>query len=77
VLKNVTLTVEDKVLLWARRKAAEQNTSVSRLLSEALEREMKQDDSYWRAYESWKNLKPWPIKASERMSREEAHERRR
>ena len=75
MLKNVTITVEETVLKWARKKAAEENTSVSRLLGEALKREMRQTDSYWRAYESWKKLKPWPIKASERMSREEAHER--
>jgi len=77
VLKNVTITVDEDVLKWARKKAAEENTSVSRLLGDALKREMRQTDSYWRAFESWKALKPWPIKASKRMGREEAHERRR
>jgi hypothetical protein len=41
VLKNVTITVEEDVLKWARKRAAEENTSVSRLLGEALKREMR------------------------------------
>jgi hypothetical protein len=29
VLKNVTITLEEEALRWARRKAAEENTSVN------------------------------------------------
>src|ERR1035437_8212771 len=32
VLKNVTITVEEDALRWARKQAAEENTSVSKLV---------------------------------------------
>src|SRR5271154_3030102 len=78
-LKNVTLHPE--VALGARRKAADENTSVSKLVSRLLEKEMRSSDSYWRAYEEWKRLPdnlgaPEPIDASKRMTRDEVHERR-
>ena len=63
--------------LWARRKAAEENTSVSRLLSDLLEREMRLSDAYWRAFEHWKSHRPTGAAgATQRMSRDEVHERR-
>ncbi len=77
MLRNITITVEDEVARWARKKAAEENTSVSRLVGQMLEREMRASDEYWRAFEDWKKLKPMPIQAAKRMTREEAHERRR
>src|ERR1700689_3247681 len=81
VLKNVTITLDPEVAHWARRKAANENTSVSKLVSRLLEKEMRASDSYWRAYEEWKRLSddlgaPAPIDASKRMTREEVHERR-
>ena len=45
-----------------------------------VDREMRASDSYWRAYEEWKKLPKdlgGSIDASKRMTREEAHERRR
>jgi hypothetical protein len=42
VPKNITIGISDEAPLWARRKAAEENTSVSRLVGEMLE--------YWRAF---------------------------
>lgn len=77
MLRNITITVEDEVARWARKKAAEENTSVSRLVGHMLEREMRAGDEYWRAFEEWKKFKPMPIYAASRMTREEAHERRR
>jgi hypothetical protein len=81
VLKNVTITLDPEVAHWARRKAADENTSVSKLVSRLLEKEMRASDSYWRAYEEWKRLPdnlgaPEPIDASKRMTRDEVHERR-
>ena len=77
VLKNITITVPEDVALWARRKAAEENTSVSRLVSRMLENQMRQTDDYWRAYRQWKNIRSLPgIDAANRLSREEAHARR-
>lgn len=75
--KNVTIKISDQAALWARRKAAEENTSVSRLVGEMLERQMRLTDDYWRAFEHWKSNRPLAAAgATERMSRTEAHERR-
>jgi len=77
VLKNVTITVEEEALRWARRQAADKGTSVSKLVGQMLDREMRQTDAYWKAYDDWKKLKPIPgLDASKRPSREELHERR-
>jgi len=81
VLKNVTITLDPEVAHWARKKAADENTSVSKLVSRLLEKEMRASDAYWRAYEEWKRLPddlgtPTPLDASKRMTREEVHERR-
>lgn len=78
VLKNVTITVTEEVALWARRKAAEENTSVSKLVGRMLEDEMRKTDEYWRAYEKIKKIKPIPgFDASKRWTRAELYERRR
>jgi hypothetical protein len=53
-MKNVTITVEDGALEWARIEAAKRNTSVSRMLGEMLAEKMRHDDAYQRAYEEWK-----------------------
>lgn len=77
VLKNVTITVGEEVARWARKKAAEENTSVSKLVGAMLERQMKMSDEYWLAYERWKKIDSLPgVKARARLSRDEAHERR-
>jgi hypothetical protein len=58
VLKNVTVTVEEEALKWTQRRASEKGTTVSKLVGQMLAREMRNGDSYWRAYEEWKKLKP-------------------
>ena len=76
VPRNITIKISDEGALWARRKAAEENTSVSKLVGQMLEREMRLDDRYWRAFEHWKSVHPKARKgAAERMSREEVHDR--
>jgi hypothetical protein len=78
VLKNMTITVSEEAARWARKKAAEENTSVSKLVGRMLEDQMRRNDDYWRAYEQWKKLKPIPgLDAAHRLTREEANERRR
>ncbi len=60
-----------------RRKATDENTSVSKIIGRLLENEKSK--AYWRAYEEWKRLPHdlgVPIDASKRMTRDEAHERR-
>jgi hypothetical protein len=77
VLRNITITVSEEAALWARRKAAEENTSVSRLVGQMLENQMKLTDEYWRAFEEWKKIGPIRgIDAAGRLNREQAHGRR-
>jgi len=74
----MTITVSEETALWARRKAAEENTSVSKLVGRMLEEQMRKTDEYWRAYETWKKVKPIKgFDASKRLSRAELYERRR
>ena len=78
VLKRITITVSEEAARWARRKAADENTSVSKLVGRMLEDQMRCTDEYWAAYEKFKRIKPIPgIDAAHRLTREEAHERRR
>ncbi len=75
--KNITIKISAEAALWARRKAAEENTSVSRLVGEMLERQMRLTDAYWAAFERFQTIQPsTTVSASERMSREETHARR-
>ena len=77
VLKNMTITVTDQVAHWARKKAAEENTSVSRLVGRMLENQMRLSDDYWRAYRRWRKIGSIQgIDAAGRMSRDQAHARR-
>jgi hypothetical protein len=77
VPQRITITLDPKVLLWARRTAADENTSVSKLINRLLEKEKQA--AYWNAYEEWKRLPDdlgARIDASQRFTRDEAHERR-
>ncbi len=77
MLKNVTITLSEEVARWARKKAAEENTSVSKLVGRILENQMRLGDEYWRAYERWKQIGAIKgIDAARRFSRDEAHGRR-
>lgn len=46
VVKNVTITVDEEVLQWARVQAAVHNTSVSRMLGECLRQQMRHTLDY-------------------------------
>lgn len=75
--RNVTIRISDEAILWARRQAAEKNSSVSRLVGEMLEHQMRLSDDYWRAFEHWKSNHPLAAAgAAERLNREGVHERR-
>jgi hypothetical protein len=77
VQRNLTIKISEEAVLWARRKAAEDNTSVSRLVGEMIERQMRLSDEYWQAFEHWKSQRPMAEHgAAGRMSREGVHERR-
>ena len=76
VLRNITITVSEEAARWARIKAAQEDTSVSKLVGRMLEDEMRRTGDYWAAFERWKKLKPMKgVRAAKRMTREEAHKR--
>lgn len=52
-MKNVTITMDDAVLEWARIEAARRNSSVSRLVGEMLAEKMQLADAYERAARDW------------------------
>ena len=45
-LRNVTITLDEDVARWARIRAAERDTSVSRLVGELLREKMQEEQSY-------------------------------
>jgi hypothetical protein len=52
-MKNVTITLDEEVARWARIMAAEQNTSVSRLVGELLREKMIEEQNYQIAMEQY------------------------
>ena len=76
-MKNVTITLDEKVARWARVRAAEQNTSVSRLLGELLKEKMQQEEEYRLAMEQYLAQGPQVLKkaGTPYHRREELHER--
>lgn len=73
----MTITVSEEAARWARRKAAEENTSVSKLVGRMLEDQMRASDDYWKAYETVRKIRNLRLDAARRLSREEVHARRR
>ena len=53
-MKNLTITVEDTVLEWARIEAARRGTSVSRMVGDFLAEMQRREDAYERAYLAWR-----------------------
>lgn len=45
-MKNVTITLDEEVARWARIRAAEENTSLSRLVGEWLREKMREEENY-------------------------------
>ena len=77
MLRNITITVSEEAARWARIKAAEEDTSVSKLVGRMIEDEMRRAGAYRAAFEKWKKLKPIKgVRPAERMTREAAHKRR-
>jgi hypothetical protein len=76
-MKSVTITLKEEVARWARIKAAERNTSVSRMLGEILQERMQEEEGYRLAMEQYLAQDPQPLKkAGQRYPRrEELHER--
>ncbi|MDH1702163.1 DUF6364 family protein [Comamonas terrigena] len=53
-MKNLTITVDDSVLEWARVEAARRGTSVSRMVGDFMAEMMQREDAYERAYLAWR-----------------------
>jgi hypothetical protein len=76
-VRNVTITLEEEVALWARVRAAERNTSVSKLVGELLRRHMKDEKAYDAAMKRYLARKPRRLKPRGKRypGRKELHER--
>ena len=76
-MKNVTITMDEEVARWARIKAAEQDTSVSRLVGEMLREKMMNEQAYHSSMERYLSRKPSRVSlpGTSYPMREETHER--
>jgi hypothetical protein len=76
-MKNVTVTLDEEVALWVRVRAAERNTSVSRLLGEMLCERMRDEQAYSSAMQQYLSQRPRKLKkpGDRYPSREETHDR--
>jgi hypothetical protein len=76
-MRNVTITLDEKVLRWAKIQAARLDTSVSRLVGDMLGERMEAQKTYGRAMRRFMGRKPVRLKESSGSypSREELHDR--
>jgi plasmid stability protein len=76
-VKNVTITLDEEVARWARIRAAERETSVSRLVGEMLRKRMLEEESYEAALQSYLSRPPVRLKPPQARypSRDEIHDR--
>ena len=79
-MRNVTLTLEDEVLGWAKIYAAEHDTSVSRFLSDLLRERMDHEQNYTQAMKRDLSRKAVILRSESTSehrypSRDELHER--
>ncbi len=77
-MKNVTITLDEPVARWARIRAAELETSVSRFVGELLRRNMVEEDSYHVGMQYYLSQTPQPLRKSQRPypRRQELYDRR-
>ena len=61
-MKNVTITLDEKVAAWARLRAAKQETSVSRLVGEMLREKMQQEERYQASMQHYLSQPPRLLK---------------
>jgi hypothetical protein len=61
-MKNVTITIEEDVARWARIRAAEEETSLSRLVGEMLREKMIEEKTYQAAMVRYLSQAPRVIK---------------
>lgn len=79
-MKNLTITVQDSVLEWARIEAARRGTSVSRMVGDFMAEMQQREDAYERAYLAWRtDERSWhaaaPVAKTEARSASPAREK--
>lgn len=77
-MNNLTITVEERALAWARVQAAERNMSLSRFVGELLRERMAQSQEYRKAYAEFLAEKPLMLRKApgdRYLTREEANDR--
>ena len=75
--RNVTVSLEEEVALWARLEAARRDTSVSQLLGEMLKERMDREKRYDKAMRSALARHPFLKSDGRYLGRSEVHERAR
>ena len=61
-MKNVTITLDEETAAWVRMYAAEHNTSVSRIVGEMLQQQMRAGQQYAEAMRRFLARKPVRLK---------------
>jgi hypothetical protein len=76
-MRNVTITLEEEVARWARIRAAEEDTSVSRLVGELLREKMLDESDYQMSMQNYLSQLPCVLKkeCGRYPGRGELHER--
>jgi plasmid stability protein len=75
-MKNVTVSLEEDVALWARVWAARHDTSVSQVLGELLRERMLREEGYDAAMQQFLSASPVRLKqAGGYPTREQVHDR--
>ena len=64
-MKNVTITLDEDVIRWAKVWAASHDTSVSRMLGAELNRKMLAEQHYERAKKRFLSRSPKPLKSAD------------
>ena len=72
-IRKVTVSLEEEVILWARREAARRDTSVSRLLEDLLKQQMAREKRYEKAMRSALARAPFLKSDGRYLSRDEVH----
>ncbi len=76
-MRNLTITVEEEVVRWAKVWAARHDTSVSRLVGELLKERMLRERGYETAMHRYFSGEPAPLKKKGGYPRrEELHDRK-
>jgi plasmid stability protein len=76
-MRNVTITLDEDVARWARIRAAEEDTSLSRLVGELLREKMLAEESYQAEMKQYLSQPPRPLKKAKTRypRREELYDR--